>query len=274
MDREKFKDELEKYDETAEGPWIRMLDRAGLDVFKDKFEQYMALKGSFYPGGLRINTNCETNIPGLYAAGDASGTNFTGPNYAALGSGTAGASVTGYRAGQNAAEFAKKSKDIDTAESAIAKYREMVFAPLQRDCGFSTKHVLTRIQQTIFPYEVRMIMHEKRLKSALTMIEFFRDHFLPKLWASDPHGLRMAHEVRNMLPGAEMMLRTALYRTESRGWFYREDYPRRDDENWLKWVLVKKEDEKMKVWAEPVPKEYRGDTSMPYEQRYPLQYEE
>jgi succinate dehydrogenase/fumarate reductase flavoprotein subunit len=130
-----------------------------------------------------------------------------------------------------------------------------------------------RIQQTIFPYEIRMVMHEKRLQAALTMIEFFRDHFVPKLRASDSHELRKAHEVRSMVLGAEVMLRTALFRTESRGWFYREDYPRRDDKNWLKWIFVRREGEKMKIWAEAVPKEYQGDTSLPYEERYPLQYQ-
>ena len=60
----------------------------------------------------------------------------------------------------------------------------------------------------------------------------------------------------------------------SRGWFYREDYPRRDDENWLKWVFAKKAGKKMKIWAEPVPEEYQGDKTLPYEVRYPLQYGE
>jgi succinate dehydrogenase/fumarate reductase flavoprotein subunit len=106
------------------------------------------------------------------------------------------------------------------------------------------------------------------------MIEFYRDHFVPKMRAVDPHDLRNAHEVRNMVLGAEMMLRAALFRTESRGSFYREDYPRRDDENWLKWVVLKEDAGKMKLWTEPVPKEYWGDTSMPYGKRYPLQYPE
>jgi len=274
VDREKYREELKKYNETAEAPIITMLDRAGLDIFKDRFEQYMAFDGTFYTGGLRINTNCETNVPGLYAAGDAAGTNFTGTTYAALGSGTAGASVTGYRAGQQAVEFAQNIKDFKINEVEVAKYREIVYGPLQRQGGFSPDHVLMRIQQTIFPYEIRIVMHEKRLQSALTMIEFFRDHFVPNLRASNAHDLRSAHEVRSMVLGAEVMLRAALFRTESRGWFYREDYPRRDDKNWLKWVLVRKEGEKMKIWAEPVPREYRGDTSLPYEVRYPLQYGE
>jgi succinate dehydrogenase/fumarate reductase flavoprotein subunit len=42
-------------------------------------------------------------------------------------------------------------------------------------------------------------------------------------------------------------------RTESRGWFYREDYPERDDKNWLKWIIIKQEAGKMVFSTEPVP---------------------
>ena len=274
VDREEFKEAIKIYEETAEGPWITMLDRAGIDIFKDRFEQYMAFVGSFWEGGTRVNTKCETNVPGLCAAGDASGTNFTGPTYAALGSGMAGAAVTGYRAGQSAAQFALEAKEPSMPESDVAKLRDSVNGPLKRESGFSTNHVLTRVQQTILPYEVRMVMHEKRLQAALTMIEFFRDHFLPKLRAVDTHDLRKAYEVRNIILGAEMQLRAALFRTESRGSFYREDYPHRDDVNWMKWVMLKNEDGKMKLWAEPVPKEYWGDTSLPHEKRYLLNYQQ
>lgn len=274
IDRDEYVDELKKYDETAEGPWVTMLDRAGIDIFKDRFEQYMAFEGAFFTGGLRVNTNCETNVPGLYAAGDAAGTNFSGTTYVALGSGMAGASVTGYRAGQNAAEYSKKVSAVEIGESEVDEFKEKVFGPLNRESGFTTAHVLSRVQQVILPYEMRMVMHEKRLQSGVTMIEFFREHFVPKLKAYDPHDLRNAHELRHMVLGAEIMFRTALFRTESRGWFYREDYPRRDDENWLKWVVVKQEDGRMKIRTVPVPKEFQGDTSMPYEKRFPLQYGE
>jgi succinate dehydrogenase/fumarate reductase flavoprotein subunit len=271
MNRDDYKAELESYNKTAEGPWIKMLDRAGLDVFTKKFEQFMQLKGNFYPGGLRVNTDCETNIPGLYAAGDASGTNYTGPNYAALGCGTASACVTGHRAGQNAAKYAENIENIEI-NTAASDAKDIVFKPLKRTGGFSPAFILRRLQEIIFPYEVRIIMHEKRLQAALTMIEFFRDHFLPKQYAADPHELRLAQEVVSMLTGAEMMLKGALFRTESRGWFYREDYPERDDKNWLKWVMIRKENETMKIWAEPVPEEFQGDKSLPYEERYPLEY--
>jgi succinate dehydrogenase/fumarate reductase flavoprotein subunit len=42
-------------------------------------------------------------------------------------------------------------------------------------------------------------------------------------------------------------------RKESRGWFLREDYPATDNENWLKWIIVKKQDGKMTLSTEDVP---------------------
>jgi hypothetical protein len=38
--------------------------------------------------------------------------------------------------------------------------------------------------------------------------------------------------------------------------------------------MLKNEDGKMKLWTEPVPKEYWGDTSLPPDKRYLLQYQE
>ncbi|MBW2065028.1 MAG: FAD-binding protein [Deltaproteobacteria bacterium] len=273
VDREQFKDEIRKYEEKSEGPWITMLDRAGLDIFKDRLEQHTAFVGARPGGGLRINEKCETSLPGLYAAGDASGCGLGGANYPSGGTGMMKAAVSGYRAGQGAAHFALKTEMMPLEKSVVAAYEDITFAPLRRESGFSTDHVLMRVQQTIFPYEVHMVMHEKRLQSALTMVEFFKDHFLPKLRAVDLHDLRKAHEVRNIVLGAEILIRTSLTRTESRGCFYREDYPHRDDENWLKWILVRDEGGKMKIWTEFVPKDSWGDTSMPYDLRYPLKYE-
>ena len=272
-DRTQFADALKKYDETAEGPWLTMMDRAGIDIFHDRFEQYMCFSGNIWPGGLKINTKCETNVPGLYAAGDSAGSNFTGPTYGTLGSGMCHAAVTGHRAGLYAAEYVKDLEGAEFSEEEIKRFEHQTMGALERGYGFTTEHVLTRIQQTLFPYEVRIIMKEDRLEAALTMIEFFRDHFLPKTYAKDFRDLRNYHEVRNMMVGAEVMLKTAIMRKESRGWFFREDYPRRDDQNWLKWIIAQKDREgQMSLRTQDVPVEWQGDLSQPYEERYMLQY--
>jgi hypothetical protein len=69
-----------------------------------------------------------------------------------------------------------------------------------------------------------------------------------------------------------MMLRSALYRTESRGVHYREDYPRRDDPAWLAWVKVKEKNGQMTVEKTPLPEAWWPDLTKAYTERYPLRY--
>jgi fumarate reductase (CoM/CoB) subunit A len=54
---------------------------------------------------------------------------------------------------------------------------------------------------------------------------------------SVPDGLRQRLELDNLLIAGEMVVKTALFRTESRGAHYREDYPA-EDEKWLKNLLI------------------------------------
>ena len=126
------------------------------------------------------------------------------------------------------------------------------------------------LQNTMLPYYIMYVKHGDRMQAALTLVEFYRDHLVPKLLANDPHELRLAHETRNMVLNAEMRLRASLMRKESRGCHYREDYPRRDDENWLAWVLLKEQDGEMVTIKEPVPREWRPNPGMPYRERYPF----
>ncbi len=87
--------------------------------------------------------------------------------------------------------------------------------------------------------------------------------------AKDPHELRMAHETRNMVLNIEMILRASLFRTESRGKHFREDYPQRNDPDWLAWVKLKDDEGKMLVTKEPIPEKWWPDLSIPYKERYP-----
>ena len=54
---------------------------------------------------------------------------------------------------------------------------------------------------------------------------------------------------------AEMFYRASLERTESRGFHLREDFPERDDERWLKWVIVQKDGEGMRLRTDDIPME-------------------
>jgi len=63
-----------------------------------------------------------------------------------------------------------------------------------------------------------------------------------------------------------------LFRTESRGNHYREDYPARDDDNWLAWVKLKEKDGRMVCVKHEIPKEHWPDPSIPYQERYPFRF--
>jgi succinate dehydrogenase / fumarate reductase flavoprotein subunit len=58
--------------------------------------------------------------------------------------------------------------------------------------------------------------------------------------------------VGNMLDVAEVVAACALNRTESRGGHSREDYPERDDVNWLKHTLARKKNGKVEITYKPV----------------------
>ena len=219
-----------------------------------------------------INTKCATLLPGLYVAGECCGTRYLGAYHPAPGFGLTGSAVTGSRAGRGAARYALQTKKPTLDEEELSKLRKITVSPLENKGGFSPRWVTQILQNTMMPYFILFIKHEKRLQAALTIVEFLRDHLVPKLIAKDSHELRLAHETKNMVLNAEMILRTSLFRTESRGQHYREDYPRRDDPAWLVWVKLQAEQGWMKLSKEPIPKQWWPDLSKPYEERYPKRF--
>jgi succinate dehydrogenase/fumarate reductase flavoprotein subunit len=216
-----------------------------------------------------INKECASGVPGLYAAGVccatmASGTNYPGPGY-----GLTHGAVTGARAGLGAARYAMEAKKTAINKVDLNNIKVLVCAPVKRKGGFSPGWITQIVHSITVPYFYLQIKHGERLQAALTLMEFVNSHLVPKIKATDAHQWRMAIEAKNMALDAEIRLRASLFRIESRGTHFREDYPRRDDPAWLAWVKVKDEQGKMKVSKEPIPEKWWPDLSEPYEKRYP-----
>jgi succinate dehydrogenase/fumarate reductase flavoprotein subunit len=60
------------------------------------------------------------------------------------------------------------------------------------------------------------------------------------------------HEAKAMATCAELLSRTSLIRTNTQGSHIKEDYPNRDDKNWLKWIIIRREGEEMELWTESI----------------------
>ena len=187
------------------------------------------------------DNKCATSIKGLYAAGDCLSSMLVGSIYNGVGGfSVMGSAVQGAVAGEASAKYVKNKIIKNISDEKITNAINEMFEPLNYEKGYSPGWVEHLIQGVLTPYYVLYIKEKNRLESALTMVEFYREHFVPRLKAKDLHDLRKAHEVKNMLLNAEMKLRSSLFRTESRGNHYREDYPESDDKNWLAWVVIKR----------------------------------
>jgi len=219
-----------------------------------------------------VNMKCASTIPGLFTAGECCGTRCIGSYHPAPGFGLTPSAVTGGRAGRGAAEFARENEKPFTDKEEIARLKKIIAAPIERKGGYSPRWVAQMLQNTITPYYMKYIKHGDRLKAGLTIVEFLKQHAAPMLYARDRHELWLCHETRNMILSAEMVLRASLFRTESRGNHYREDFPRRNDAEWLAWVKLREENGAMKLWKAPIPAQWRPDLSLPYEERYPRRF--
>jgi succinate dehydrogenase/fumarate reductase flavoprotein subunit len=189
--------------------------------------------------GLSVNRRFETSLPGLYACGEATAAQ-------AMTKSLGCAATSGMTAGVAAASYAREASEPQIDREQVAELREQLYQPLRGKEGIEPDQVVLALQEIVVPYNVLLIKHGERMKKAIQEVEDIRENQVPLLLAYDPHYLRMALEARNMVRVAELQLRGALFRTESRVTL-REDYPYTDDVNWLKWINMQQVGEEIKV---------------------------
>jgi succinate dehydrogenase/fumarate reductase flavoprotein subunit len=246
--------------------------KRGLYYAPIRFEGYVGWAVHGATGVSSTDNNGGTNLPGLFAVGDVYNSKAVGAKYPHGGFGTRNAMVIGTRTARSAAEFAKKSGKVTLDSKQVSGLKAAAYAPLERQSGFDPRWVKLQLKTITHPYYVWVIKHGDRLKAALTLVEFVKNHLTPMIYARDIHGLRLAHEAKGAVQCIEMMLQASIFRTESRGVHYREDFPFRDDPKWLAEVKIKDKDGKMELVRAPLPRKWWPDLKIPYSKRYPLEY--
>lgn len=228
------------------------LDNAGIDPAKELVEcrPLVISFGTSRNGGIRVSTEGESSLPGLFAAGvDA---HFAGASESLSGGMIAACQVFGYRAGEKAARLALDVANPGRDEKEVARTKALVSQPLEKRKGLKPRDIYNRLMRKVVQPQYSLIKSQASIKEMLKEIESTAQEDLPRVAAADIHELIKANEVRNFLTILEPIYISALERTESRLAHYRIDYPYRDDIQWLKWVVVKKKEEKVKVDFYPV----------------------
>lgn len=190
--------------------------------------------GVYFRGsGLAVDTQGETSVTGLYAAGDC----------ATVSGGIAGAAVLGHIAGEGLVHRVRASgtlPEIDAA--AVEPVRAESMAHLQRDGDFCWRRLEDATRETVTDY-VGVRRSDRGLRLALQTLHALAKRE-PELKADDLHGLMRVHEAKNIRLNAELMATASLARTETRtgSSHCRIDYPQPDENNWRRFVLVSRGD--------------------------------
>jgi succinate dehydrogenase / fumarate reductase flavoprotein subunit len=200
-------------------------------------------------GGIPTNVEGEvladntTVVPGLYAAGEVACVSVHGANRLGTNS-LLDINVFGKRAGIAAAEYSQKADFVELPEDPARLVLDQV-ERLRDATGTERVSVLRRELQETMDANVMVFRTEQTIKTAVEKIAELRERYLNvsiqdkgKRFNTD---LLEAIELGNLLDLAEVMAVSALARKESRGGHYREDYPNRDDVNFMRHTMAYRE---------------------------------
>jgi len=170
-------------------------------------------------GGVVVDLDGRTSIPGLWAAGEVTSSGLHGANRLASNSLLEGL-VFGARVGGLASERALAMPD----DFRVPK---LSYAPAkQPSVALDISDIRNSLQSLMWRL-VGVQRRADRLEEALHNIQAFGRYVLAHGFDSEP-----GWELQNMITIAHLMAQAALLRTESRGVHLRVDYPKLDEANW------------------------------------------
>lgn len=190
----------------------------------------------------RVLVNNTETLPGFYAAGECACVSVHGANRLGTNS-LVDLVVFGRRAGKHAAEFIKTAELPPLPVDADAYSRDQVARLLSKQSGPTEKvGAIRQTLQTEMFDKAGVVRTDRGLREMTTILDELKLRY--GRVAIDDHtrtfntDLLEALELGYLLDLSECIVAGALGRTESRGAHYREDYPDRDDQNWLNHTMV------------------------------------
>ncbi|MGE0480080.1 MAG: fumarate reductase/succinate dehydrogenase flavoprotein subunit [Phycisphaerae bacterium] len=206
-------------------------------------------------GGVRVDPDSQmSSVPGLFACGEAAaglhGANRLGGNS------LSDLLVFGQRAGQYAAEFARKNGAAKVDDAQVAAAKKSALEPLERQGGEGPYQVQMDLQDAMQDL-VGIVRVEAEMARGLETVLKLRERARSvsaggNRWYNP--GWHTALDLHNLLTVSEAIARAALERKESRGAHFREDFPNKDSEcAKFNVVISRNSDGSMRVERRPLP---------------------
>lgn len=192
-------------------------------------------------GGIKTNENGETEVPGLFAAGECANVSVHGANRLGANS-LLDTVVFGRRAAVKSVEYVKTVGESGSdSEAHLKAEQDRLQALLDRPTGSRTAEIRNEMA-TSMTAGIGVFRDQSSMEGALARVHEMRKKYDSSIYVEDKGkvfntDLMFALELDFMLDCAEAVCTGALMRKESRGAHYRTDMPDRDDENWLKHTL-------------------------------------
>lgn len=204
----------------------------GLDLTTDWIPVAPAMH--YLMGGVQTDLNGETNISRLFACGEVSSTGVHGANRLASNSLS------------EAIVFGKRIVDRIAMLDDVEQVPDIVYKS-ERQPHAMQPFVERRLKlQKVMVRYAGLKRQRQGLQRGLEELNRQRAIFDTELME------REEFEFANMLTCALLTTTSALYREESRGGHYREDYPQRDDENWNKHTVLNRQQGQLEEWIQYV----------------------
>lgn len=220
------------------------LESRGIDVSSQMLE--IGAFAHALNGGLLIDENGESSIPGLYSAGE----NAAGPHGADRlgGNMLVTSQVFGRRAGLHAASYSSDARPSTAQFTAAAEslIRARFAKQNTKELGSGDLDRLRKLISTTFGRYMIVIRNEEGyLRCARCLDEVEAE--LAAATPASPKEFRPFAELQNMCATGRMMIESGRLRKESRGGYYRSDYPQRDDENYGHNIFIRLDSGKMSI---------------------------
>jgi succinate dehydrogenase / fumarate reductase flavoprotein subunit len=192
----------------------------------------------------QVLSNNTDIVPGLFAAGECACVSVHGSNRLGTNS-LLDINVFGRRAGIAAADYANETADFTALPDDPQEIVVELIAKLRDSTGTESVADIRNSLQTTMDINAAVYRTEASLKEALNDVRLLKErygrvsiHDKGQRYNTD---LLEAVELGFLLELAEVLVVGALVRTESRGGHAREDYPNRDDTNWMRHTMAYKQ---------------------------------